>query len=280
MRYFWVELFTGLGFVGLFYLEMVLNIHQWPAPVGQAWAIRAGFFPWQWWVGYVFHLLLFCFLMVAAFCDLHGMYIPIRVTMTGMMVGLVGAVLMPWPWPYTPTEALAPIRAAEMRQFGGKEVAWWGPLPEFLKPGGNWQTGLATGIAGILVGTFMLRAMAFLFSKGLGREALGLGDADLMMMAGAFVGWQIVVVAFFVSVFPALFFGVYQIIARRDTTLPFGPSLAMGTIITMLCWRWIGPPLQMLFFFPHVLIALAVLAGVFMLVSSYMIRMVRPAPKA
>src|SRR5437764_15457784 len=29
-RYFAVELLTGLGWLGLFYLEVVLNIHGWP----------------------------------------------------------------------------------------------------------------------------------------------------------------------------------------------------------------------------------------------------------
>jgi len=35
--------------------------------------------------------------------------------------------------------------------------------------------------------------------KGLGKEALGLGDADLMMMAGSFLGWQPIILAFFLS---------------------------------------------------------------------------------
>src|SRR5947209_9795139 len=30
VRYFIVELATGLGFAGLFYLEVTQNIHQWP----------------------------------------------------------------------------------------------------------------------------------------------------------------------------------------------------------------------------------------------------------
>src|SRR5207302_9020600 len=103
----------------------------------------------------------------------------------------------------------------------------WGPLPDGPPPG-SWQLGLADGLAGMLVGTFLLRGMRFLFSTGLGKEALGLGDADLMMMAGAFLGWQPIVVAVFVAVIPALFFGVSQLAVHRDNSLPFGPSLAAG----------------------------------------------------
>ena len=69
-----------------------------------------------------------------------------------------------------------------------------------------------------LVGTFLLRGIGFVFSAGLGKEALGLGDADLMMMAGSFLGWQIVAVAFFLSVFPALVIGVTLLIVRRDNS--------------------------------------------------------------
>src|SRR5438874_6795463 len=69
IRYFLVELVTALGFAGLFYLEVVLNVHDW-RPRGQPWALAQGFYPWQWWVGYAWHALLFSFLMVAAACDL------------------------------------------------------------------------------------------------------------------------------------------------------------------------------------------------------------------
>src|SRR5947208_5682923 len=111
-------------------------------------------------------------------------------------------------------------------------------------PLGSPLAGFATGLTGALVGTWLLRGIRFIFSKGLGREALGLGDADLMMMAGAFLGWQPVVVAFFASVIPALFFGVIQWIVNRDNSLPFGPSLGAGIVLTFLCWKWIGPELQ------------------------------------
>jgi leader peptidase (prepilin peptidase)/N-methyltransferase len=130
---------------------------------------------------------------------------------------------------------------------------------------------LATGIAGVLAGSMFVRMIAYLFGKGLGKEALGLGDADLMMMAGAFLGWQPAIIAFFVSVFPALVVGVVQIIVHRDNSMPFGPSLAVGILVTMLCWKWIGPTVQILFFCDWLLLLLLALVAGFMFVSSFVL---------
>jgi leader peptidase (prepilin peptidase)/N-methyltransferase len=300
IRYFLVELVTGLGFAGLFYLEVVLNIHEWP-PLGvNAWERSVGVFPVEWVIGFGFHAILFSFLLVAAVCDLDGREIPLGLTLTGAVVGLVGAVLFPWPWPWTPQAALEPINniQAQQRQiFGDATQGWWalppgvgpraglypwpvwGPLPDWLPPG-SWQLGLVTGLVGLLVGSLFVRGIAFLFGKGLGKEALGLGDADLMMMAGAFLGWQIVVVAFFVSVFPALFVGIFQIVVRRDSSLPFGPSLGVGILTTMLCWKWIAPTVQLLFFWDLLLIAIILVAAAFMILTSFLLRAIRPPVKA
>ena len=96
-------------------------------------------------------------------------------------------------------------------------------------------------------------------------------------MAGSFLGWQPVVVAFFVSVLPALGFGIVQVIVFKDNSLPFGPSLAAGVVITWLCWPWIGPAVQPLFFWPEMLFGLAAVDSVLMLGMSYMMRFMRRA---
>jgi len=282
IQYFLVELLTGLGFAGLFYLEVVKNIHHWPG--GQRWALAAGDFPWTWWVGWGFHAVLFSFLMTASITDLNGREIPLPLTLAGTVIGLVGAVLLPWPWPGTPTMATPPPllgnlagREWQIEPIGQGLYPWpvWGPLPQWLAPGGNWQTGLATGMAGMLFGSLFLRAVGFIFSTGLGKEALGLGDADLMMMAGAFLGWQPILVAFFLAVFPALLFGVVHLVMHGDHSLPFGPSLAMGVVLTFLGWGWLGPAVQPILFWDVVLICLAAVSAAFMLGSSYLLRVLR-----
>src|SRR5262249_4997518 len=222
IRYFLVEFTCALGFAGLFYAEIVRNVHGWPGAL-QNWGVGVGIFPFpaSWAVGFLYHALLFSLLLAAAVCDLDWREIPLGITVPGTIIGLAGAVLLPWPWPWTPAQAtpvappqVDPALASRLGTILEGIYAWppRGPLPEGLAPGGNWPTGLGTGLAGALVGTFMLRLVGFLFGKGLGKEALGLGDADLMMMAGAFLGWQIVVVGFFMGGCLALVVGVYQVI--------------------------------------------------------------------
>ena len=136
--------------------------------------------------------------------------------------------------------------------------------------------GLATGLAWrMLMGTLMLRAIAFIFEKGMGKEGLGLGDADLMMMVGSFLGWQQVVVAFFVSVIPGLILGIIQLVVRKDNSLPFGPSLAAGSMLTCLCWRWIGPYAQIMLFQAQIMLILAAGCAVFLTISSLFLRLIK-----
>lgn len=60
--------------------------------------------------------------------------------------------------------------------------------------------------------------------------------------------------------------------------MPFGPSLAMGVLITLLGWEWFGPRLKIIFFSYQIMLALIVLGGAFMLASSFMLRKKKKEP--
>jgi leader peptidase (prepilin peptidase)/N-methyltransferase len=293
VRYFLIELLTGLSFAGLFYLEVVRDVHGLdPHGIQVGRMDRLSMPTWQAWVVFGYHALLVCFLIVASFCDLDYREIPFSITIPGTIIGLIGATLFPWPWPY-PYKHFGPFDPTQaVKQMPSDREWWevdpnlgpksglypwpfWGPLPAWCGHGGNWQTGLLTGVAGALAGTLLLRAIRFLFGLGLGVEALGLGDADLMMMAGSFLGWQPIIVAFFIGVFAGLIFGVVQLLFRGDNMMPFGPSLAVGVVITFLCWYWIGPKVQMPLFNTFVVLSLAVLGGILMFAASYLLRITR-----
>lgn len=279
-RYFLVELLTGLSFVGLFCYVIVANGLRLPSLSDHVFHIGLHWFPsWSAWAVFGFHAVLICFLIVATFCDLDHREIPLAITVPGTLLGLTGAVLWPWPWPLAASQVKIPMNVPWWQIGVSPELGlypWpvWGPLPDWMPPG-SWQLGLFTGAAGALVGTLMLRIIRYLFGLGLGIEALGLGDADLMMMAGAFLGWQPIVMAFFIGVFAGLFFGVAQVLIHGDNALPFGPALAIGIVASMLFWHAIGPQFQVLFFNDVLLLALGGISAVLMLVCSYGLRVLR-----
>lgn len=273
--YFLVELGTALGFVGLFLLEVMEDVHGWPGrtPFG----VSVGMFPATSWVGFWWHAILFSFLVVASVCDLKSREIPLQLTLTGTLIGLIGSALMPWPWPNVAPVAAPPFPwGAPTTALAEGVYAWpfWGPLPKWAGED-EWLTGLLTGVCGALMGTLLLRITGFLFSAGLGKEALGLGDADLMMMAGAFLGWQMVLVAFFLSVVPALLFGIIQLVVRRDNSLPFGPSLSMGVMITCLAWQPIGAHVRPVLFSGTILLWGGGLCAGLMFLLSFAMRLMR-----
>jgi leader peptidase (prepilin peptidase)/N-methyltransferase len=293
-RYFAVELLTALGFLGLFWLEVVANIHNWVALEERRFYIDFGYIPWIGWITFLVHATLFSFLLTASICDLDRREVPPSLTLTGTVIGLAVALFFAWPWPQTPAQAMRAIRMAQAKMVEPHQEWWllpldagpasglypwpfWGPLPAWAEPGGNWQTGLATGLLGLLVGTVLLRTVRTLFSRGLGSEALGLGDADLMMMVGSFMGWQPVVVAFFISPFAALPLAAIQVIVYGDRSMPFVPALALASMTTLLAWERIvrQVPLQTLLFWDTMMISLGVVCAVFMLIAGYLLRIMR-----
>ena len=60
--------------------------------------------------------------------------------------------------------------------------------------------------------------------------------------------------------------------------MPFGPSLAVGVVGTLLAWRVIGPKWQPLFFEPFILVVVGGFGAFFLLVISFVLRLVRGTP--
>ena len=65
--------------------------------------------------------------------------------------------------------------------------------------GGPHWAGLASGLAGMVIGGGLVWLVRILASAVLHREAMGFGDVTLLAMIGAFLGWQAAVVVFFLA---------------------------------------------------------------------------------
>lgn len=135
---------------------------------------------------------------------------------------------------------------------------------------GAW-VGLLTALLGMTVSGGMIWVVRLVGAGALGREAMGFGDVTLMMMVGAYVGWQAGVVIFFVAPFAALVIGILQLALKRDDVIPYGPFLCLGTLVVIVDWPvfW-SPGLQSLFglgwLMPIVLLVSFALLGVMLLV--------------
>lgn len=94
----------------------------------------------------------------------------------------------------------------------------------FLPPG------IVSALTGAVVCSLLLWGMGELVSRVLGREALGFGDVKMIAMMGAFLGWQLTLVALFLASFAGSVIGVglVALTGNRDYQIPLGSFLALG----------------------------------------------------
>jgi leader peptidase (prepilin peptidase)/N-methyltransferase len=107
--------------------------------------------------------------------------------------------------------------------------------------------GIINSLAGMLVGGGILWGLAWLSPILFGKEGMGGGDIKLMAMVGTVLGWKPVLLAIMVGSLVGSLVGAGLILAgimRRNEYLPFGPFLAIGSIIALLFhdpllnWYW------------------------------------------
>lgn len=91
---------------------------------------------------------------------------------------------------------------------------------------------------GSIIGGGLLAAIAALYSRLRDSDGLGLGDVKLVGAAGLWVGWQGVPLLLSIASTTALaFVGLRAVLhgrLDRADLLPFGPFLAVGTLVSWL----------------------------------------------
>lgn len=280
-RYLWVEVGTALVFVALFVVEVLLQatggpgwLRPWHHAPGLQFPYFSAYPPLPDLLYFLYHAILLGLLIAAAVIDAEHRVIPHELTYFGVLVGLIGSVLLPWPWPSLAPPVLASIptestwvMSQNLIHIPVGATVWPAWVPGDLYAPGSWQLGLLNGVLGAAVGTMLVRGIKFLFEWGFGQDALGLGDADLMMMAGAFLGWPVVVLGFFAGVILAL---VVQLplllldaINRRPVRreMPFGPGLVGGVVAVWFGWPLVAPTAQMLYQLPVLGLGVTVIGG-------------------
>ena len=297
-RYFWIEFLVGFVFALLFYLLVILEAERldrsdlWIRDIGGLWdKRRVQAQTWQLLLVWLYHAAFAALLIVATFTDIDHWEIPYAITIPGTIIAIVFGTLGPWPWPIDP-EAVSNLIPGWDRGrlvFGGlglieesvhlvpSGMQRWPvflPAPEWLRSG-TWQMGLATSLVGAAVGNLGMRLIRVIFSWGLKKEAMGLGDADLMMMIGAFLGWQALIFVLGFGVALGLLYAIVLVVRNQGNELPFGPFLAGGALLALLTPWWVYYLLQRFFFDLPLVLVLGGLSAVLALCLTLSIRMAK-----
>jgi leader peptidase (prepilin peptidase)/N-methyltransferase len=96
---------------------------------------------------------------------------------------------------------------------------------------GSYSIGYANSFMGFLLGCGLFYLLAILSNGGIGG-----GDIKYIAAAGAFVGWQKVLLIIFIGAVLGTFVGLFQIGFQKKTRkniIPFGPLLSVATLITL-----------------------------------------------
>ena len=163
--------------------------------------------------------------------DLRDYAIPDRLTLPGTAAFLLAALasgdsqvthlFVDW------TQAIPQVR---------------GPfIPQWIKDHPHWH-GLAWSGAGAATGFLSVMAVRGIAKAALGRDALGSGDATLMMLAGAAVGWQATLTAVLVAPLFCVVGVPLSKLATGRSFVAYGPYLAAATVAVLVLWRplWLG----------------------------------------
>ena len=141
------------------------------------------------------YIILSSALIIIAFIDLQEQIIPDIISLPGIVVGLILSFIVPY---------ISFINSA----------------------------------LGALVGGGIILIIAWVGSIIFKKEAMGGGDVKLTAMIGAFLGWRYTIISLFLGFFLGALTGIILImtkIKKREDAIPFGPYIALGSIITLLC---------------------------------------------
>lgn len=283
-KYPLIEFANGLLFVLVYMLEVPINriapftqsclaCSIGPADLANGLGLSpVAFVNWR----FLYHLVLVEALFVASLIDWDLMIIPDSVTLPPMLVGVTGAALFGKFW-LVPVWFQDPSIARRLFMFLPKtwNTNWLTVrIPGWIELHPHWH-GLAVSLAGFVVGGGIVWGVRIVGHFAMRREAMGFGDVVLMAMVGSFTGWQPVVVAFFIAPLLALASVVVARIFQPDREIPYGPYLSLGTLITLLGWRWIWPRVELYFSIGLGLLVMAVVMAALLIPMLYLFRIIK-----
>lgn len=151
---------------------------------------------------FVIYGALICSLIVMSFIDLQIQEIPDEITLPGIVIGL----------------ALGFVFPGLMRQH-------------------THINGLIYSLLGMLAGGGIVYLTGVLGKIAFKKDAMGGGDVKLMAMLGAFLGWELIILTFFLAPFSGSVIGIIEKLRNKASIIPYGPHLSLAAVIAIFWGR-------------------------------------------
>ncbi|HZM88484.1 MAG TPA: prepilin peptidase [Blastocatellia bacterium] len=164
------------------------------------------------WLPLIADLVFVSLIVPLVFIDLRYKLLPNAITYPGLIVLIVLRALAPDPW----------ILAHTPKPFG-------------LAAAPVWAVSLFGSLLGALVGGGSLWLVREAYYRLRHVEGMGLGDVKMMLMVGAFLGWQLTLLTIFVGSLLGSLVGVLLILrgGSMKMQIPFGVFLGPAAIIAL-----------------------------------------------
>lgn len=127
-----------------------------------------------------------------------------------------------------------PVLTAEWAAKHPAGVGLLGASYEAVPP--LWLLALCGSLMGYFIGGGIVWFFRIFGSLAFGKEAMGLGDVHLMAGVGAIVGWIDAGLAFLLAAFVGMAWTIIAAVAGggMKRTMPYGPYLAIATVLVMI----------------------------------------------
>lgn len=97
-----------------------------------------------------------------------------------------------------------------------------------------YKENLINSLFGIFTGIFLMYLFGIIGERIFKKESIGGGDIKLMAMIGAFLGWKLTILTYFIAPVLGSVYGVYLIIKTKERVIPYAPYLSLGAFISLL----------------------------------------------
>ncbi|MCK4249558.1 MAG: prepilin peptidase [Candidatus Omnitrophica bacterium] len=148
-------------------------------------------------------------LIAATFIDFDYQIIPDEITLGGLAAGIIVSLVYPY-----------------LHQTPFLFESW--PLWRRIGYSGF------QSVLGALAGGGSIYLIGVAGTLAFKKESMGGGDVKLMAMLGAFMGWKMVLLTFFIAPFFGSVVGIIMKIKTKAEIMPYGPYLSLAAIISMI----------------------------------------------